>query len=67
MPKVEVKEEKEEEITHETNDWGLCLLHKFFFGKMSCFSGKDFVSEEECQTPAEANYCAGLAFSMFRL
>ena len=34
---------------------------------MSCFSGKDFVREEECQTPVEGNYRAGLAFSMFRL
>ena len=33
LPKVEVEEEKEEEITHEANDWGLCLLHKFFLVK----------------------------------
>ena len=47
---------------------GVCVYYiSLFFGKMSCFSGKDFVSEEECQTPAEVNYCAGLAFSMCRL
>lgn len=42
LPKVEVKEEKEEEITHETNDWGLCFITLIFFWLNELFFWKRF-------------------------